>query len=241
MKQVSGSECSCGRPSDPSSDLCGNNGRIITYGISSSNEWHAESVRPNLQGGSDYILVIVTVLMLMGDQGKLKESIDCFKLHLSKFRGISRCFEMFGTIYGCHIYDHYAHHPTEVRAVLQAARQRFPEKTLLVVFQPHTCSGLVALKDDFATAFSDADKVVITEVDAARERNSWNITGRDLAASIVSPSTEYISSLGDVVDKLTVVISRDPLHETVILTLGAGDVTTVGPKLLQQLQNMLRN
>lgn len=57
MKQVSGSECSCDRPSDPSSDLCGNNGRIITYGISSSNEWHAESVRPNLQGGSDYILV----------------------------------------------------------------------------------------------------------------------------------------------------------------------------------------
>lgn len=74
----------------------------------------------------------------MGDQGKLKESIDCFKLHLSKFRGISRCFEMVGTIYGCHIYDDYAHHPTEVRAVLQAARQRFPEKTLLVVFQPHT-------------------------------------------------------------------------------------------------------
>ncbi|XP_031275136.1 uncharacterized protein LOC116133570 isoform X2 [Pistacia vera] len=265
-KQVIGSEHSCRLPSNPSTDLCENNYRVITYGISSTNEWHAESVHPNSLGGSDYILccrgcpladislqipgvynvlnslaVIATVLTLVGDQGQLKESIDCLKLHLGKFRGISRRFEMVGTIYGCHIYDDYAHHPTEVRAVLQAARQNFPEKTLLVVFQPHTYSRLVALKDDFATAFSDADKVVITEVYAARERNGWNISGRDLAASIISPSTEYISSLGNVVDKLTVQIFKDPHHEIVILTLGAGDINTVGPKLLQELQNRLQN
>ena len=74
----------------------------------------------------------------MGDKRDLHESIDCVKFHLSKFMGVSRRFEKIGKIYGCHVYDDYAHHPTEVRAVLQAARQRFPDKTLLAVFQPHT-------------------------------------------------------------------------------------------------------
>lgn len=137
--------------------------------------------------------VIATVLTLIGDKRKSRESIACLKLPLSKFMGVSRRFDLIGTIYGCHIYDDYAHHPTEVRAVLQAARQRFPNKALLVVFQPHTyrcspqnffaavsflfillyclqlnldnfLSRLVALKDDFATALSEADQVVVSAV-----------------------------------------------------------------------------
>uniref|UniRef100_A0A2N9G5R3 Mur ligase C-terminal domain-containing protein n=1 Tax=Fagus sylvatica TaxID=28930 RepID=A0A2N9G5R3_FAGSY len=102
---------------------------------------------------------------------------------------------MIGTICGCHIYDDYAHHPTEIRAVLQAARQRFPFKALWVVFQPHTYSRLAALKDEFATALSDADQVVVTAVYAAREIDVWNVSGSDLAASIIGPPSEYIPSL----------------------------------------------
>lgn len=151
--------------------------------------------------------------------------------------GVSRRFDLIGTIYGCNIYDDYAHHPTEVRAVLQAARQRFPNKALIVVFQPHTYSRLVALKDDSATALSEADQVVVSAVYAARETNDWNISGKDLAASIIGPPSEYIPCLGNVVDKLALQILRDPLPEIVILTLGAGDVTTVGPKLLYELQS----
>ncbi|KAL5744690.1 hypothetical protein ACOSQ2_027806 [Xanthoceras sorbifolium] len=265
-KQVTGSEYSSGLMANSSSDICGNSYRIITYGISSKNEWHAKSVRPNSQGGSDYILcsrgcpladislqlpgihnvlnslaVIATVLTLMGDQRHLHESIDCVKLHLHKFMGVSRRFEKIGKINGCHIYNDYAHHPTEVRAVLQAARQRFPDKTLLAVFQPHTYSRLVAMKDDFAAAFDDADQVVVTAVYAARETNYWNVSGRDLAASITRPSSEYIPSLGDVVDRLVHQISNDPHREIVILTLGAGDITTVGPKLLHELQNRIQS
>ncbi|KAK3220326.1 hypothetical protein Dsin_014296 [Dipteronia sinensis] len=251
-----------GSMSNPSSDVCGNSYRIVTYGISSKNEWHAKSICPNSQGGSDYILcsrgcpladislqipgihnvlnslaVIATVLTLMGDKRDLHESIDCVKFHLSKFMGVSRRFEKIGKIYGCQVYDDYAHHPTEVRAVLQAARQRFPDKTLLAVFQPHTYSRLVAMKDDFAAAFDDADQVVVTKVYAARETNDWNISGRDLAASIIGTPSEYIPSLGDVVDRLVHQISNDPHREIVVLTLGAGDITTVGPKLLHELQN----
>lgn len=112
------------------------------------------------------------------------------KLHMQIFRGVSRRFEKIGTVRGCHIYDDYAHHPTEIQAVLQAARQIFPFQELIVIFQPHTyryvpesillpnynyidctmleifiiCSRLAALKDDFATAFTNANRVVITEV-----------------------------------------------------------------------------
>ncbi|KAK2653977.1 hypothetical protein Ddye_013833 [Dipteronia dyeriana] len=262
IKQCTGSEDSSGSMSNPSSEVCGNSYRIVTYGVSSKNKWHAKSICPNSQGGSDYILcsrgcaladislqipgihnvlnslaVIATVLTLMGDTRDLHESIDCVKFHLSKFKGVSRRFEKIGKIYGCHIYDDYAHHPTEVRAVLQAARQRFPDKTLLAVFQPHTYSRLVAMKADFAAAFDDADRVVVTKVYAARETNDWNISGRDLAESIIGTPSEYIPSLGDVVDRLVHQISKDPHREIVVLTVGAGDITTVGPKLLHELQN----
>ena len=82
--------------------------------------------------------VIATVMALLNDGRQSYESIDCVKRHLNDFVGVSRRFELVGTVCQCHIYDDYAHHPTEVRAVLKAARQRFPLKALFVVFQPHT-------------------------------------------------------------------------------------------------------
>ncbi|XP_024175824.1 UDP-N-acetylmuramate--L-alanine ligase-like [Rosa chinensis] len=93
---------------------------------------------------------------------------------------------MIGTICGCDIYDDYAHHPMEVQAVIQAACQKFPIKSLLVVFQNHTYSRLAALKDDFAIALCGADQVVVTEVYAAREIDVGNVGGRELAASVIA-------------------------------------------------------
>lgn len=78
------------------------------------------------------------VVAFINDERKFYDTITLLRLHLKNFIGISRRFEMIGSIYGCQICDDYAHHPTEVRAVLQAARQKFPFKALLVVFQPHT-------------------------------------------------------------------------------------------------------
>ncbi|XP_021289691.1 uncharacterized protein LOC110420546 isoform X2 [Herrania umbratica] len=279
-------EHSIGMMSIPSSDIDGYN--VTTYGISSTNEWHASSICPNSQGGSDYVLchreqplaeislqipgvhnvlnsvaVIATVMALLQDQRQTRELINSLKLHLPNFIGLSRRFELIGEIHGCHIYDDYAHHPTEVYMVLQAARQRFPCKRLLVVFQPHTyrhslvqyvfvnllifihharltfgdfCSRLAVFKDDFAVALSYADYIVVYSV---RESGAWNVSGKDLAASIIGPPTEYIPALEDVVDKLALEISKDPLREIVILTLGAGDVNAVGPKLLHELQERL--
>ncbi|GFZ01117.1 hypothetical protein Acr_14g0007520 [Actinidia rufa] len=162
-KQVKGSDYY--NPAKSSLEPCSDSYRVTTYGISSSNEWHASSLRSNLQGGTDYKLVIATVSALFGDHRHIHESADLVRLHLNNFKGISRRFEMIGSVRGCHIFDDYAHHPTEVRAVIQAARHIFQQKDLLVVFQPHTYSRLAALKNEFATALSDADLVVVTEVE----------------------------------------------------------------------------
>ncbi|XP_057952582.1 uncharacterized protein LOC131146806 [Malania oleifera] len=83
--------------------------------------------------------VIVTAMTLVDDKRKIYESINCMRLHLNNFMGISRRFEMVGTICGCHIYDDDAHHQTEICVVLQTARQRYPFATILVVFHPCTC------------------------------------------------------------------------------------------------------
>ncbi|KAL3342157.1 hypothetical protein AABB24_026267 [Solanum stoloniferum] len=139
--------------------------QISTYGISSCNDWHSLSISSNSCGGSDYQLlhkglhiadislqmpgvhnvlnslaVIATISALSTDQKNFLSSIASLKLHLQNFEGVSRRFERIGTVRGCHIYDDYAHHPTEIQATLQAARQRFPFQELVVIFQPHTYS-----------------------------------------------------------------------------------------------------
>ncbi|KAJ4954197.1 hypothetical protein NE237_031029 [Protea cynaroides] len=245
----------------PNSQLASAGYRLSTFGISDFNEWHASSIRPNLQGGSDYVLyhrgrpvgdislqlagahnvlnslaVIATIKALVSDQKLTADALNSLGLHLNNFMGVSRRFQMIGKINECRIYDDYAHHPTEVRAVLQAARQKFPSMALWVIFQPHTFSRIVAFKKDFAYAFSDADRVVITEIYAARETNTWNVTGRDLASSIIRPSAKYIPSLEDVVEKLILEIFINPNQKVVVLTLGAGDISTIGPRLLHELR-----
>ncbi|GMN44543.1 hypothetical protein TIFTF001_013721 [Ficus carica] len=247
-KQAAGSDALKGAMSVRSSKQVGNCYKITTFGLASSNEWHASLIRPNSEGGSDYTLchlgcpvadislqipgihnvlnslaVIAVAMALVGNERQVYETVNDLRLQLKNFKGISRRFEIIGSIGGCHIVDDYAHHPTEIRAVLQAARQHFPSKALWVVFQPHTYSRLAALKDDFAIALSNADQVVITRVYASRETDNWNVSGNELSASITGPPSEYIPSLDDVVDKLVLQILEDPHRDIVVLTLGAGE------------------
>ncbi|XP_068650912.1 uncharacterized protein [Aristolochia californica] len=204
----------------PSSELSNLGYKITTYGTSLLHEWSASSVMPNSEGGSDYVLhhwgcpvgeisiqlpgvhnilnslaVIATVATLAEEDSHIYETIDSLKLHLKSFQGVSRRFEMIGRIFGCHIYDDYAHHPTEIRASLQAARQMFPFQPLWVVFQPHTYSRLFALMKEFAIALQDADHVIVTEIYASRERNIWNVSGGDLVTCIMNTPSEYIPNM----------------------------------------------
>ncbi|XAR53622.1 UDP-N-acetylmuramate--L-alanine ligase [Bertholletia excelsa] len=169
----------------------GHNYRVSTYGIANFNEWSASSLRSNwgcpvanislrLPGVHDVLNLlafIAAVTALFSGQRHIYESIDSVRVQLNSFRSVSRRFEIIGRVCGCHICDDYAHHPTEVLAVLQAARKGLGTRILWC--------RLAALENEFATAFHDADLVVVTEVYAARETNHWNISGRHLANSIM--------------------------------------------------------
>jgi UDP-N-acetylmuramate--alanine ligase len=149
---------------------------------------------------------------------------------LSTFRGVGRRFEPKGEAGGAVVVDDYAHHPTEVRATLRAARDRFPNRRIVAAFQPHTFSRTKALLDDFAASFGDADQVVIFDIYPSRETDSLGISVADLVVRIPNGAIAG-GSIASAADCLAQLVRPGD----VVLTIGAGDITTVGPRLLARL------
>jgi len=127
--------------------------------------------------------------------------------------------------------DDYAHHPSEVRATLAAARERFGPARLWAVFQPHTFTRTIYLFNEFTQAFAQADRVVVTDIYAARENENPGISSQDLVRAMHHPATSYIGSLSDCALALT----REVRGGDVVITLGAGDVWQVGRMLYESL------
>lgn len=184
----------------------------------------------------------------VGAQAKLmKRTAEAAGRALGAFSGVRRRFDFVGSVHGCHIIDDYAHHPTEVRAVLQAARQRYDQQPIWVIFQPHTVSRLAAFLPDFAPAFSAADRVIVTQVYAARNIPTEKVvTGEDLANAIIGPPAVYIPDLDVVVERLSwelAALDKNEMNDRgniVLLTLGAGDITDVGRRLMQACEVVSR-
>jgi UDP-N-acetylmuramate--alanine ligase len=131
------------------------------------------------------------------------------------------------------VIDDYAHHPTEVRATLAAARNE-PYERIVVVFQPHRYSRTAALAGEFGSSFADADHVVLMDVYGAGELPVPGVSGRSIADAIAAAggrSVEYFPHREGLVDHLIAVARPGDA----LLTLGAGDVTTVGEELLARL------
>ncbi len=156
---------------------------------------------------------------------------------LRSFRGVDRRFQTRGTARGVTVIDDYGHHPTEVRATLQAARECGYGR-VLVLFQPHRYSRTRDLMDDFATAFGDADALQILDIYAASEQPIEGITGETLAARIAEGGraqgggrVAYAPSVAEAVERL----AADAREGDMILTLGAGSVSQAGPLLLERL------
>jgi len=152
---------------------------------------------------------------------------------ISSFTGVGRRLERKGEAAGVLVLDDYAHHPTEIRANLAAVTRRFGHP-VRAVFQPHTYSRTHTLLQDFATAFSDADSVYLLDIYAARETNTYKISGTDLADAVARNHAQvyFTDTLAETVDRL----ARDVAPGDVVVTMGAGDVTTLGPKLLARLR-----
>lgn len=150
---------------------------------------------------------------------------------LRNFAGTDRRFEYKGQIGGVTIIDDYAHHPTEITATLKAA-QNYPHKTLWCVFQPHTYSRTEAFLSDFAQALSLADKVVLADIYAARERKSdhFGITSETLRQKIQDLGQEcfYFPTF----DEIENFLLQNCTNGDLLITMGAGDIVKVGENLL---------
>ena len=130
------------------------------------------------------------------------------------------------------VVDDYAHHPTEVRATLLAARQRFPVRRLVACFQPHTYSRSTYLLDAFKTCFEGLDALYVLRTYEARETADRGMDAAALAAEIHHPEAQYVDSFEEATDRIV----GDLRPGDVCFTLGAGDVTELGPMILERLR-----
>jgi len=160
--------------------------------------------------------------------------VDDVVAGLASFRGAQRRFERLGTAGGVTVVDDYAHHPTEIAATLSAARQSALGGRLVAVFQPHRYSRTAALADELGRALAGADVVVVTDVYAAGEMPEPGVTGQLVAdaAGTAGARVHYVPAVSDV----PAVVADLATDGDLVLTLGAGDITQVGPLVIQALR-----
>jgi UDP-N-acetylmuramate--alanine ligase len=149
---------------------------------------------------------------------------------LTRFRGVDRRFHLRGQARGVTVVDDYGHHPTEIRATLAAARE-CGYKRVHVIFQPHRYTRTLDLLDDFAEAFRDADTVAVLPIYAASEEPIPGVTAEALAVRIAGPRTEFVPDFASAVAAAANQASEGDL----IMTLGAGSVSQLGPQILAAL------
>ncbi|MCU1285350.1 MAG: UDP-N-acetylmuramate--L-alanine ligase [Acidobacteriales bacterium] len=159
---------------------------------------------------------------------------DDIRRALEEFRGVDRRFQLKGKVAGVSVIDDYGHHPTEIRATLAAAKQ-CGFKRIHVIFQPHRYTRTRDLMNEFAAAFGDADTLLLLDIYAASEQPIPGITAEALATSITNagPFAAYAPSFENAVAQAC----TNAQPGDMIITLGAGSVSQIGPMLLQALQS----
>lgn len=225
---------------------------LITFGFNDQCSYHAENIKFNSFGMPSYDLYkkeqllgslqlsvpgehnIANSLAAAACCHSLGVSIENIILTLEEYTGTQRRFDVIGiTKSNIKIVDDYAHHPTEIKATLKAA-QNIPHNHLWCLFQPHTYTRTLALFEEFADAFHDADKIVMAEIYAAREKNIYKISSKELVAEIkrVHPNKEvyYISEF----DEIANFVINNAQENDLVLTMGAGDIYKVAELILEK-------
>jgi UDP-N-acetylmuramate--alanine ligase len=160
--------------------------------------------------------------------------VEAIRAALDQFRGVDRRFQLRGRMGGVSVIDDYGHHPTEIKATLAAARSCGFRK-VHVVFQPHRYTRTRDLLEDFTTAFGDADSLFVLDIYAASEKPIEGISGEALARAVREKggrSAQYVGSFADAVSSAADVAEDGDM----ILTLGAGSVSQLGPLILEKLK-----
>ena len=224
---------------------------VVSYGLDPSSEWLAEGI--SSKGVDGYAFVVECAKRVVGTfetrlpgihnvsnalgaiavGSILGLPLEAMRRSVAEFRGVKRRFQPVGEAAGVTVMDDYAHHPTEVRATLAAARDRFPGRRLVCLFQPHTYSRTRYLLDGFRTCFADCDVLLIAETYAAREEPSAGMSAEDLAREVAQPPARYTGSLAQ-----SAAAAAELLRPgDVFFTVGAGDVEKVGPMVLEALRS----
>lgn len=220
---------------------------VVTCGLDGTEDYTAKGITYDEKGCASFLLYhqgetlgpvslcvpgvhnISNALAALSVALELGIGFDSAVSGLLDFHGTDRRFQYKGSVDGVTIIDDYAHHPTEIKATLTAARN-YPHRELWCVFQPHTYTRTKAFLPDFAKALSLADHVVLTDIYAAREVNTIGITSLDLKAELekLGKHCDYFSTF----EEIEKFLLKKCIHGDLLITMGAGDVLKIGENLL---------
>ena len=221
---------------------------VQTYGFDDSCDWYPSQISYDHFGCASFIphfrqqtlplirlhvpgrhnignaLSVLAVAHRMGlSEGEIREGF-------AKFHGADRRFQYKGKFHGATVIDDYAHHPTEIRASLAAAKN-YPHKRIVVVFQPHTYTRTKAFLEDFADALSAADQVILADIYAAREQDIYGVSSLDIKKRLDAAGVDclYFPSFEEIEDYL----KKNSIDGDLLITMGAGNIVQVGEDLLR--------
>ena len=223
---------------------------VVSYGLDPSAEWRAEDILSKGVDGYTFVVKcgeevyatfetrlpgihnVSNALGAIAVGSILGLPVETVQRSVAEFRGVRRRFQHLGEAAGVTIIDDYAHHPTEVRATLAAARERFPGRRLVCLFQPHTYSRTQYLLDGFRTCFANCDVLLIAETYAAREEPTAGMTAQQLAEEVTEPPARYAGDLEQSAAAVAAMLEPGD----VFFAIGAGDIEKVGPTVLETLE-----
>lgn len=221
--------------------------KIVTFGISESCDFHPADITFDERACASFTVMyrdreVMDVSLRVPGMHNVSNALAAIALSLemklpqetilaglAAFGGADRRFQYKGSIGGITVIDDYAHHPTEIRATLTAAAN-YPHQRLVLVFQPHTYSRTKAFLDDFAEVLSLADIVVLTDIYAAREKNTYGVSAKDILVKLKEKGTKccYFPSF----EEIEKFLLKNCMNGDLLITMGAGDIVNVGEHLL---------
>lgn len=226
--------------------------RVITFGLDEQSDYYAKNIQFNSLGMPSFDLFykgeklgflqlavpgehnIINALAAAACSRDLGVDTKHIISTLENYTGTQRRFDIIGVSKnGIRVVDDYAHHPTEIKATL-AASKNVPHKNLWCLFQPHTYTRTLALFDEFANAFQLADKVILAEIYAAREKNIYKISSKELLAEIKRTHPEKEVYYFESFDEIANFVLNNGESGDLVITMGAGDIYKVAEIILSK-------
>ena len=225
--------------------------RVTTYGVETQADFRAKDVQlygfssafTLLYGGKDVgrfnlpvpgMHNVANALAALATGNELGIGFDAMAQALAVFSGVHRRLEKRGEQSGILVYDDYGHHPAEMVATLEAVRHAFPDRRILVVFQPHRYTRTRALADEFGTCFAAADELILTKIYAASEPEIPGVDATLIQKAVEAAGKPVVSYVPELADVAGLLVKK--LHKgDVVLTTGAGNICTICDELLAKL------